>query len=728
MSLVFQTDPFSLISAIVVVALAVFIAVISWENQGSSPRFLLLETLRFLILLLMAFLLLSPEWIVQLPTVERTEIPVLVDTSASMQTRDIVLSSGQTITRLSVARQSAQHLLSANPQLSLIEFANPQSFNDQRDACTDLARSIEEYLSNPDKIRAIVMISDGCHNGTGQPLVAAQKLREAGIPFIAIPVGSERPLPDIRLTRVVPPEFGVVSELVQILYTLENTMLNAADLTLKLTSLDSGKTVESRITLGPGERHEGMLPWKVTKNGPENLRLEVSSIPGESDWGNNSTDIVLNGRQETIKCLVVDSLPRWEYRFIRNALSRDPAVEVHTLLFLPGMSRVGHGNNYLERFPESMHELASYDVIFLGDIGLGDRGLTLKQAELIKGLIEQRAVGLILMPGPLGKQMDLLQSPLKDLMPVLLDTSHPQGVRQTVPSALVLTPEGKRSLLTQLVDEPTSNESIWKELPGFYWYAPVLRAKAGAQVLAVHESATNSSGRLPLLVAQPAGAGKVLFMGTDAVWRWRRGVEDKYHYRFWRQVARWMSYRRHMAANSRLHLISSPEHPNVGDTIRLTVLASDTSGSPYTDGTVLADITNPNKTVHRIQFKPIDHTWGTYQAQLTLTTPGAWTIKAFCADAPESPQTIVVETSNQSREIPDEPANPTLMQDMASITGGIVLSPDQVANASIDNILRQIPPPSQRLRSISLVSHPVTVVTLLTLISLFWILKKRQTI
>ena len=35
--------------------------------------------------------------------------------------------------------------------------------------------------------------------------------------------------------------------------------------------------------------------------------------------------------------LVVESYPRWEYRYLRNALSRDPGVELSCLLFHPGL-------------------------------------------------------------------------------------------------------------------------------------------------------------------------------------------------------------------------------------------------------------------------------------------------------------------------------------------------------------------------------------------------------
>ena len=96
---------------------------------------------------------------------------------------------------------------------------------------------------------------------------------------------------------------------------------------------------------------------------------------------------------------------------------------------------------------------------------------------------------------------------------------------------------------------------VWEGLPGFQWYAPVLRARAGVEVLAVHKDSENKFGRMPLLATRTYGAGKVLFMGTDGAWRWRRGVEDKYHYRFWGQVVRWMAYQRNMAKGETMRLV-----------------------------------------------------------------------------------------------------------------------------------------------------------------------------
>ena len=49
----------------------------------------------------------------------------------------------------------------------------------------------------------------------------------------------------------------------------------------------------------------------------------------------------------------MESVPRWEYRYLRNALSRDPGVDVSCLLFQPGLARRGGGD--VDRIPGGEH-------------------------------------------------------------------------------------------------------------------------------------------------------------------------------------------------------------------------------------------------------------------------------------------------------------------------------------------------------------------------------------
>ena len=166
-----------------------------------------------------------------------------------------------------------------------------------------------------------------------------------------------------------------------------------------------------------------------------------------------------------------------------------------------------------------------------------------------------------------------------DLLPVVLDQAKPTGTGSSAAGHFVLTQAGRQSLLTRLEESDAANTEIWRKLPGFHWYAGVLRAKAGAEVLAVHERDRNRAGRVPLLVTKTFGTGKVLYLGTDGAWRWREGVEDRYHYRFWAQVARWMAYRRQMAEGQAMRLFFRPDRPEVRDVVTLSANVQDAFGA-----------------------------------------------------------------------------------------------------------------------------------------------------
>ena len=136
--------------------------------------------------------------------------------------------------------------------------------------------------------------------------------------------------------------------------------------------------------------------------------------------------------------LVVESQPRWEYRYLRNALS-PIRCRGECLLFHPGLSKVGGGNkDYIKQFPAGLDELSKYDVVFLGDVGLDDNQLTVEQCRLLKGLVEHQASGLVFMPGSLGRQFSLLDTPLGDLYPVVMDDAQPGGWGSRTPHRVLM--------------------------------------------------------------------------------------------------------------------------------------------------------------------------------------------------------------------------------------------------------------------------------------------------
>ena len=137
------------------------------------------------------------------------------------------------------------------------------------------------------------------------------------------------------------------------------------------------------------------------------------------------------------------------------------------------------------------------------------------------------------------------------------------------------------------------------------------RSRPGAEVLAVHSTLRNAAGRVPLLAIRPYGQGEVLFMGTDAAWRWRRGVEDRFHYRFWGQVVRWMAHKRHMAQGEGVRLSYSPENPRSGESLFLQAAITDLSAFNNAElEKVTARIVSPSGRIERLDFVPASGGWG----------------------------------------------------------------------------------------------------------------------
>jgi len=104
----------------------------------------------------------------------------------------------------------------------------------------------------------------------------------------------------------------------------------------------------------------------------------------------------------------------------------------------------------------------------------------------------------------------------------------------------MLTPEGEVEPLFQFDVNPEINREIWAQLPGHLWFLQGER-KPGATVLAHGISPFNAPLDDDLdgvIIQQQYGSGQVIWIGIDSTWRWRFRVGDRYHHRFWGQLAR----------------------------------------------------------------------------------------------------------------------------------------------------------------------------------------------
>jgi hypothetical protein len=726
------TLPILIIGAVAALLIGI-LCVKSYRRSPNKRRSALLESLRFIITLLVIALLWQPEWLTVIHPTTKPRIAVIWDDSKSMETTDAQLpqlfSPNKEIT---TRKEFTQRLLASNLWSTLSAegknelvtrafSSHPTDPAQQASAGSDLSTPLDELLEKESNLRAAVVISDGDWNLGQPPVSAAQKFLLRKIPLFTIPTGSENRLPDLDLLTVNAPTYGIVGENLQIPFTIRSSLDREAKTTIRLRD-EAGRERTKAITLPPNKTAYDTILWRLEKEGSSTLELSFPTAQGELVPLNNTRKFTISGKPEKIRVLVVESLPRWEYRFLRNALSRDPGVELSCLLFHPQIG-IGGGPDYVEKFPDKIEDLSKYDVIFLGDVGIGNDQLTKEQCSMIRGLVENQASGLVFLPGSQGNQFSLLDTDLADLIPVHLDPSKKTGVVEPNASPLALTSDGASSLLTMLGDTEEDNPIVWRSLPGFYWHAPIERSKAGTTVLAVHANRSSGNyGRIPLIVTKTAGSGKILLMGIDSAWRWRRGVEDKYHYRFWGQVARWMSYQRNMAAGQRIRLFYTPERPSPGDTVTLHANAFDKNGAPLQKGKVALLLTAPSGTARTLDLGKDDNAWGSFTGRFAIDAPGSWKLSANIVDEESKPVETTLLAQSIDLEKTGQPSRPDVLEEMSRIARGRMIQPE-----SLPDLIKEInalPEPRPLENRIPLWHHWLTITIIIILLSSFWIARK----
>jgi hypothetical protein len=752
-SLTFLWTPWTAALSVAAVLITAVYAFIAWRRSGYRASMGMLELLRVAIVATIAILLNQPEWIEEYRPEEKPTIAVLLDASPSMDTRDVVAadqpsSSARTRNeavspladpaswdklrqRMNVVIQPSSAPSPGNGNGSATGAAgtidagsakaDPPATPAHAGRGTDLYEPLARAPERLTNLRGIVLASDGDWNEGPPPVQAAARLRIKGVPVLAVPVGSRTRLPDVELLSLDVPTFGIAGKSVRIPFTADSSLPRDHVTTVTLKTSD-GDQVTKEVRIAAMGRTSDALVWKPKAVGDYTVTLTIPRQPDEISPENNTLTAPIAIREEKLRVLLVESYPRWEYRYLRNALSRDPGVELSCLLFHPGLSKPGGGNkDYIKEFPAGLDELSKFDVVFLGDVGTDDNQLTAEQCRLIKGIVEHQASGLVFMPGLQGRELSLMDTELGDLCPVMMDPAQPGGWGSRTPNHFELTETGRRSLLTKLADTEDENAEVWEGLPGFQWYAPVLRAKAGTEILAVHKDQSNDSGRLPLLVTRTFGAGKVLFMGTDGAWRWRKGVEDKYHYRFWGQVVRWMAYQRNMAKGTTMRLYYTPDQPHLNQTLALHANVMDRGGEPLHGGEVTARITAPSGKSELVRFRTAGDEWGEFTARYTAEEPGSHKVSLFCKETGANlDATFYVQGAAAER--PGRPARPEVLDELARVTGGKVIEPSKLDQ--VVRTLAELPDPAPSVRRIPLWSHPVVGASIITLLGVFWVGRK----
>jgi hypothetical protein len=440
---------------------------------------------------------------------------------------------------------------------------------------------------------------------------------------------------------------------------------------VKIELKDGDKLLDSKdLLLSGSEQQQIELTFKATEPGARYLTVHIPPQPEEVEElrANNTDTAFVRVSEEKIKVLFVDGLPRWDFRFLKNALRRDNGVGGRTAkevdIRLEAEWRRHPAAEQAKALPRTLDQLAEYQVVILGDVSpkMLDAGFI----ELLDKAVRERGVGLIVEAGPLSMP-HRYDEKLHGLLPVRLREGMPGQYPRGIPSFRVeLTPEGSIHEAMRFYDEPGRNQNAWSNMPPYYWCAAAERPSPGATVLAWNPI-QNSYGKLPLIAYHYAGKGKVMFVGTDSTWLWRRNVGDRFFYRFWGQGLRFVA-RRDAKSEKKSWIEVRPvrAQPNEPAQIELMAFASD--GSPRTEDTQAVQLQG-GASATTIELAADPAVKGRYIGKFTPASTGEYRI-AYNPTGAADPVEARLRVTVAPEELRQPNVNRPALEQWATASGG----------------------------------------------------------
>lgn len=420
------------------------------------------------------------------------------------------------------------------------------------DPATDLASCVSEIIAKAQgrRLAAIVLATDGrttAHPGLpGQPTSlkdAIDLARARQIPVFPLRIGSTARPRDIEVGPLRTQQSAFVDDVLVVEAQLSaRGLVEPVQVTAVLIDERTGKEAASeQAVLDPKRTSITLeLRTKPTKTGLVRYRVEVSPLPSELITENNVDSVDINILDNRIAILHVDGYPRYEYRYLKNALLREPTIDLSVLLIEADEQFVQDGTVPVRRFPQTPEELSRYDVVLFGDVDPRGGWLSDAQMKMLLDFVGNEGGGFGLIAGERVAPHRFLGTLLEKLIPVRIDPTFFGSYDAPLVSGfrVRLTPEGRRSGLFRFAADRADSERLFEALPELFWFARTLGPKPGALVLAEHPTSRTSTGPLPLIVTGRYGAGNLFFQATDDTWRWRRHTGELLHDTYWVRVAR----------------------------------------------------------------------------------------------------------------------------------------------------------------------------------------------
>ncbi|MDA1251881.1 MAG: hypothetical protein O2820_21940 [Planctomycetota bacterium] len=662
------------------------------DAQNASTGMRIGLTLLRLSVLVAVLLVLSELTLV----VDRTGLPwvaVLIDDSASMGLEDRYddaaeksavdrlsqASGSKTRSRLAIAQglltqDDAAFLkqLQAGHQLKVYRFSesavaiatsDPDATSEEKDPIVAAIRALKadgDVTRPAEAVRkvladfrgslpsAIVILSDGITSSTDADRlsVVAETAAQRLVPIYTVGIGSEEAMHDLNLFDVLVDDVAFVGDPITFTGKLRSSGFKGKKVTIELRRKGSRQALtRKKVTAAEdGQTLPIEITWIPEEAGEYEFILEAVPQRGESDEANNAEVRQVSVREGRIRVLLADLEPRWEFRELKTLLEREKTVDLHTVLQEADLEYADQDVTAAPlrgRLPVNAEQLNGYDVIILGD--LNPQYLTTGSLETLRNFVRDSGGGLIMIAGTQHNPVQYCGTPLEALLPIELDGVEVPSPDVPLPNEIrpQLTVEGRKSTPIFRFDaNEQDSDTVWKNLPGFYWMISAPRVKAGATVFVEHPTRMGDGRKLPIILMHRFGAGKVLFHATDETWLWRRKVGDLYFGRYWIQAIRYLSRTRLLGQSKSAELRSDRLVYQRGDAVNLRVRFYDEKQIPKEKDGVAVIVERRGAGSQEVALVRVPQAPNVFEGQLRRAVDGSYHAWVARPEFPEnSPST-----------------------------------------------------------------------------------------
>ena len=611
-------------------------------------------------------------------------------------------------------------------------------------------RSVLESLQGQ-RLAGVVLLTDGRDTPAENLADSVAAVKNFGVKVFPIPVGSDKAPQNIDVRAINVQDSAFKGDIVNVKAIIHGTgyeqghsvhlsLLNGKTKSA-LRSAD-GQSVEKSITLDGDKPQTVELQFKADQIGMLDVTVEATPQEGEISEADNRRTSPMEVLDAKINVLYVEGYPRWEYRYIKNEMLREPTINLSCYLqsadtgFTQEHSKIDNSVNLkyfpYNKFPESPEQLQEADVVLFGDVD--PQRLSDSQLQMIRTFVEEYGGGFGMIAGTRWSPLAYRNTPIQDLLPVTIANVQP-GPGSAIASGFrpVVTKEGEESSIFRFFGDRPKNDQYMKErIPPIFWYCRGILPKPGlGEVYAEHPTDTVAEGRkAPILVVGHFGAGRTLFSATDDSWRWRFYTGESIFDTYWVQQLRYLARSKKLGSRG-MTFTSLRDSYEVGDQVRLSLHILNRKLLQQLPEELSVEINDGNgQIIRRENLVRQEGQGDTYIAQFPAERIGTFTAKLPPITAEARELNVRLDVTVPAKELEQPQVDRTLLSRLASETNALL--PDQtepklmeMATARVD--LLKIP---SAARSIPLFSDmplwdaPLALLLFVLLITAEWVLRK----